>query len=114
MRSGEYSVVVEKVDSPLSIRMAAEIGAYGRIHAGGSNVPLLAFGPLELRKRYESGKVPLKRFTSGTIADADKPKSTLELVRQPGSHVSKGEAEKDIMAVGAPIFDRKGGGELLH
>lgn len=108
MRSGDYSVVVEKVDSPLSVRMAAEIGARGRLYAGGSNVPLLAFGPLELRERYESGEVPLKRFTSDTIADAQTLKSTLDLVRRRGYHVSKGEAEKDIMAVGAPVFERTG------
>lgn len=107
VRNGDYSVVIDKVDSPLSVRMAAEIGARGVLYAGASNLPLLAFGPEELREKYLSGEVTLKRFTDNTASDAKSLSKLLDAIRQRGYHVSKAEVEQDIMAVGAPVFDRR-------
>ena len=107
VRNGGYSVVIDKVDSPLSVRMAAEIGARGVLYAGASNLPLLAFGPEELREKYLSGEVTLKRFTDNTASDAKSLSKLLDAIRQRGYHVSKAEVEQDIMAVGAPVFDRQ-------
>ena len=108
MLNGESSVVIDKVDSPLSVRMAAELGSRGVLHAGGSSVPLLAFGPEALRQKFLSGEVPLSRFTENTAANVQALGDLLQKVRDNGYHVSKEEVEREIMAVGAPVFDRRG------
>jgi DNA-binding IclR family transcriptional regulator len=107
MLNGESSVLIEKVDSPLSVRMAAEVGVRGTLHAGGSNVPLLAFAPAHVREKFLSGDVTLDRHTANTASTPQRLAELVATVRERGYHVSRGEAEQDIMAVGAPVFDRK-------
>ena len=107
MLNGESSVVIDKVDSPHSVRMAAELGSRGVLHAGGSSVPLLAFGPEVLRQKFLSGGVPLTRFTENTATTVQALDDLLRKVRANGYHVSKEEVERDIMAVGAPVLDRR-------
>lgn len=107
MLNGEASIVLDKVDSPFSVRMTTEVGSRCHLYAGGSNVPLLAFSPEALRRRFLSGAVPLDRFSETTAATPEALRTMLDRVREVGYHVSKGEVERDIMAVGAPVFDRR-------
>lgn len=105
---GKESIVIWKEDSPLSVRMAAEVGAKGCLYAGASSVPLLAFAPEHIKEKLISEMGEIKRFTGKTAATQAEISKLMETVHTLGYHVSKGEVEEGLMAVGAPIFNCTG------
>ncbi|HQE49575.1 MAG TPA: IclR family transcriptional regulator [Fervidobacterium sp.] len=108
MLCGEESIVICKEDSPLSVRMAAEVGAKGCLYAGASSVPLLAFASEDVKSKFLSGMVEMERFTEKTAMTQSQVLELIDTVHRLGYHVSKGEVEEGLMAVGAPILNHAG------
>ncbi len=99
------TVVVDLRLSPHPIRMYAEIGRRGPLHAGGTPKVLLAFAPQEVLARVL--EAPLERFTTETITTKAKLLSSLEQIRQDGYHVAVGDLDEGAFSIAAPIRNHK-------
>ena len=105
VRDGLSSVVVDLRLSPHPIRMYAEIGRRGPLHAGGTPKVLLAFAPQDvLTKVLEAD---LKRFTTETITTKPKLLKSLEQIRRDGYHVAASDLDEGAFSIAAPIRNHK-------
>ncbi|MFM0305997.1 IclR family transcriptional regulator [Paraburkholderia sediminicola] len=71
------------------------------LHAGATGKILLSFGPVELRRRVLAGE--LVGLTSETRTVPSVLEEELELVRQAGHAVSRGEATPHSYAISVPV-----------
>ena len=106
VRDGLSSVVVDLRQSTHPIRMYAEIGRRGPLHAGGTPKVLLAYAPAEVLSAVLSEA--LQQFTKETIVAKQPLLSTLERIRRDGFHVAVGDLDVDAFSVAAPITGAKG------
>ncbi|WJY27746.1 MULTISPECIES: IclR family transcriptional regulator [Sporosarcina] len=98
---GDYSMIIERIDSPKSVKIQDSVGARIPLHIGGANKAILANLP-----STEVQKI-LKRL----VSDEQKRAELLEVlavVKQQGYGISYGEKTKGTIAVGAPVFDFEG------
>jgi DNA-binding IclR family transcriptional regulator len=103
IRRGLHSVCVEKVESPHSVRVTAELGHPGPLYAGGSNKPLIAWLP-EDELRDLLGRVSWEIYTDRTPRSPEELQLQLNAIRAQGYAYSAGEVELGIAALGAPVF----------
>jgi IclR family transcriptional regulator, KDG regulon repressor len=99
------SVVVALRESSHPIRMYAEIGKRGPLHAGGTPKVLLAYAPKEILEQVLNS--PLTAFTDETLVSKENLNITLETIRQNGFHVAKRDLDADAFSVAAPIIGAK-------
>ncbi|EST37301.1 hypothetical protein N566_13655 [Streptomycetaceae bacterium MP113-05] len=99
--AGESALVVESLDSPLSMRLSFAPGTLRPLYAGASAKALLAFSPQEVIDRVLRSE--LERFTPGTPAKAALRKQ-LAQVREQGYVVSRGEVDPHAVAIGVPVM----------
>lgn len=104
--SGDESVCIDKVESPIPIRVTLTIGSRHPLHAGASNKILLAYLPKDQIETYIAKG--LNPITPNTIAEADFLKKDLEEIRRKGFAFSIGELTPGMAAIGAPILDSNG------
>lgn len=105
VRDGLFSVVVDLRASPHPIRMYAEIGRRGPLHAGGTPKVLLAHAPQDiLNKVLEASLV---RFTSETLISKAKLLKSLMQIRRDGYHVAAGDLDEGAFSIAAPIRNDK-------
>ena len=105
VRDGLSSVVVDLRQSPHPIRMYAEVGRRGPLHAGGTPKVLLAYAPKPvLDAVLEAG---LESFTSDTITRKTALLKTLERIRKEGHHVAVGDLDVGAFSIAAPIWGAK-------
>jgi DNA-binding IclR family transcriptional regulator len=100
-------------DAVLVLYVAHGTGEYGLnvklgrrlpLHAGAASKVLLAFSPPERIAQVLGGTLP--RYTTGTLANPDALRAELELIRQQGWALDRGEYSDGVCAVAAPIRDR--------
>lgn len=103
VREGLHSVVVDVRISPQPIRMYAEVGRIGPLHAGGTPMVLLAHAPGAVVEQVLSAG--LNRFTDTTVSDAHDLRQILERIRTDGYHLALADLEEDTFSVAAPVFD---------
>jgi IclR family transcriptional regulator, KDG regulon repressor len=103
IRDGVRSVCVGLCESPQNLRLYAQLGRRGPLHAGGGSKVLLAFAPPEVREAVTAR--PLERFTSDTITDPERLTAVLEAIRRDGYHVALGDIDEGAFSVAAPIRD---------
>lgn len=103
IRDGVRSVCVGLCESPQNLRLYAQLGRRGPLHAGGGSKVLLAFAPDEVREAVTAR--PLERFTADTITDPTRLTAVLEAIRRDGYHVALGDIDEGAFSVAAPIFD---------
>lgn len=105
VRDGLSSVVVDLRQSPHPIRMYAEIGRRGPLHAGGTPKVLLAFAPKDVLGRVlEDGLPP---FTGETTTAPEVLLASLERIRQDGYHVALSDLDEGAFSIAAPIRNLK-------
>ncbi|MFV2043475.1 MAG: IclR family transcriptional regulator [Anaerolineales bacterium] len=104
--SGDESVCIDKVESPIPIRVTLTIGSRHPLHAGASNKILLAYLPKAQIETYIAEG--LNPITPNTIVEADLLKKDLEEIRRKGFAFSIGELTPGMAAIGAPILDSNG------
>jgi len=109
------SVALFNLDGETSVCMAREFGSSRlvfsinegdrmQLHASAAGRVLLAYGSEALRESVLGGEW-LERFTPRTMVDPEKIKSELDLIRQRGYAINRGERELEVAAVAAPIYD---------
>jgi IclR family transcriptional regulator, KDG regulon repressor len=107
IRDGLYAVYIDKVESPLSIRMNAGIGARRPLNCTGVGKVLLTWGPHGLLNTMSWAPI-LKKLTPNSIIDPEQLKTELEIIRQQGFAVDLEEFHVGMMCIAAPIFNQKG------
>jgi len=101
-----WVVYVEKVESPLAVRMHSQVGAMNPLHCTGLGKALLAYSSVELINAICS--LPLERRTVKTITSAAGLIEELGWIRDRGYAIDDVENEEGIRCVGAPIFGHDG------
>ncbi|MED0672250.1 IclR family transcriptional regulator [Aneurinibacillus aneurinilyticus] len=100
--NGTEGIVIEKVDSPLKIRIAEDLGTRIPLHIGAPNKTILANMPEHEKKRI----IGLLQLSS---QEKQKLMNQLSEIRRSGYAISVGEKTEDTAAVAAPIigYDNK-------
>lgn len=101
VRDGQQSLVVATREGRHLMRLFAQNGRHGPLHAGGSSVVLLAYAPDEIREAVLSG--PLTRYSAHTMTDPDELRRRLERIRKRGWHIAQSDLDEGAFSVAAPI-----------
>lgn len=105
-RDGRHSICIALAESEQPLRLYAEVGRYGPLHAGGGSTVLLAHAPAEVRDAVLAG--PLERFTAKTVTDPDRLHGVLDAVRRRGWHHADEDVDAGAYALSAPLRDHSG------
>jgi DNA-binding IclR family transcriptional regulator len=104
---GTYAIIIERVDSPMTVRIIDNLGERIPLHIGAANKTMLAnMDPKEAKKIVE-----------GLIPEPDKRRALLESlpeIKRNGYAVSYGEKTEGTASIAAPImgFNHKVAGAL--
>ena len=102
-REGLHSVCIALAESPQPLRLYAQVGRLGPLHAGGGSKVMLAYAPMEVRDAVLAG--PLERFNDATITDPTRLRQILDDIRRDGHHVAMADIDENAFSVAAPIRD---------
>lgn len=105
VREGLRSVCVGLSESPQNLRLYAQLGRQGPLHAGGASKVLLAFAPADVRAEVLA--TPLERFNQATITDPVELSRVLDTIVRDGYHLALGDIDENAFAVSAPIRDHR-------
>lgn len=106
---GSIPYCIESIDSPHPLKVSLNIGQSFPVHAGSAGKLLLAFLPEQEREQMIKG-LRLTRYTEKTITTISELRRRLNEIREKGYVVSAGERFKDVISVGAPIFNHNSRG----
>ncbi len=107
VRDGHHSVCVGLCESPQNLRLYAQVGRRGPLHAGGGSKVLLAYAPYEVRTDVLAG--PLERYTDATITDPEVLDQVLAAIVRDGYHLALQDIDDGAFAMSAPIRDHTDG-----
>ncbi|MFC2053093.1 IclR family transcriptional regulator [Chloroflexota bacterium] len=101
-------VYLEKLESLHAIgMMSSRVGGRAPAYCTGLGKAMLAHAsPGKIQKSLENPK--LQRFTEATIVNRQELVKHLQQIRQIGYALDKGEHEREVRCVAAPIFDQNG------
>lgn len=105
---GRSAVVIDTIASDAPLRLTYPVGTPWPLHAGASNLVLLAHLPEETVAEVLSA--PLPRVTPRTIIDPRRLRAELARIRRRGFAHSEGELTPGIVGVAVPILS---GGQLM-
>lgn len=103
IREGNQSLVLATLAGHHAMRIFANPGRYGPLHAGGGSMLLLAFAPEELKESILSH--PLERFTSATATEPDDLRQRLEMIRADGFNIAINDLDEGAFSIAAPIHN---------
>lgn len=99
-----YGVIVEKVESPQSIRLFEPLGARIPLNRGASRKVLLAYLPTDTIDRLKSAGL-LAPKTSSTVTDTNVLRRQLATIRTQGYASTSGENTPGAGAIAVPLRD---------
>jgi DNA-binding IclR family transcriptional regulator len=102
MREGLRSLVVATRAGHHSIRLFAQAGRHGPLHAGGGSLCILAYSDPGVVDAVLAN--PLEAYTPYTITDRDKLRQTLVRIRANGYNIALNDLDEGAFSVAAPIF----------
>ncbi|MCM8777510.1 MAG: IclR family transcriptional regulator [Candidatus Omnitrophica bacterium] len=98
---------IDKVESPQSIKLVAQIGSrYTTLHASAPGKILLAYNEDAFKKFIKNKK--FKKITSKTIVDKKAFGEEIEKIKKSGWAYDIGEARIDVIRIAAPVFNYEG------
>ena len=106
VRQGLQSLVVDVRVSTQPIRMYAQVGRVGPLHAGGTPKVLLAYAPEAVLEAVLAS--PLSQYTDATPRDSAALRPILERIRHDGYHLAISDLDEDTFSVAAPVWDHRG------
>lgn len=106
VREGLRSYVLATRAGHHSIRLFAQAGRNGPLHAGGGSLLLLAFAEPSVIDGVLAQ--PLEAFTPYTITDRMKLRQTLERIRVNGYNIALNDLDEGAFSVAAPIHGAEG------
>lgn len=96
-------ILINKLESPQSIKLVSTIGGTMNLYSSSLGKAMLSCFSQEQLEDYLQ-RTELIPVTNNTITDKDLLKENLNLARQNGYAIEKGENESDVICVGFPIF----------
>ena len=103
LREDDEVVLIERLDSPRTLRTVRPLGARAPLHASANGKAILASLPQGTQEQYLSGSLP--RWTPRTLTAPEDLRRELEKVRRRGYAFSDGELDVDVRAVAAAVLD---------
>ena len=107
VRDGRYSVCVGRLESPNQLKISAVVGRRQDLRLGATSRLLLAYVP-DADQDQILMLPPVARRTPKTVSDPTCIRTILESIRSDGYYVSSGEVDEGVVAVAAPVRDRRG------
>ncbi len=104
---GDQGVYVDRVESPLRLRVACPVGYREPLHCSAVGKALLAHLPSERQEKIIAEGLPA--VTAKTITDPVELRMHLAQIREVGCAIDDGEGQMGVRCVGAPIFGASGG-----
>jgi DNA-binding IclR family transcriptional regulator len=98
-------ILIERVESPQTIRISFETGQVQPLHAGASWKILLAH--IHEDAWDQNLPEPMTQFTQNTITDRETLKAELRQKRAQGYALSNGEVDPEVVGVAVPILNSK-------
>jgi len=92
---------IDQVESPVTLRVNAQVGTMNPLHCTALGKVLLAYGDLDLPS-------DLAAFTTNTITDPDTLHRHLEEIRRLGFAVDDEEFDLGVRCIAVPVFDFRG------
>jgi IclR family KDG regulon transcriptional repressor len=106
IRDNLNSLCVATRDSRHHMRLFAEAGRRGPLHAGGASTLICAYAPQEIHQLILADK--LQAFTSETMVDPEQLRSRWQQIRKDGFYVVYGDLDEGAYSIAAPIRDHFG------
>lgn len=103
----EEVLYLAKEESSHTIRMCSYVGKRAPVHCTALGKVLLAYLPEGERKKI-LGKREIPRLTEKTITDKEELEKELNKVKKQGFALDRGENEKDVRCIAAPIRNYQG------
>lgn len=92
---------IDQVESPVTLRVNAQVGTMNPLHCTALGKVLLAYGDLDIPS-------DLAPFTPNTITDLETLRSHLEEIRRLGFAVDDEEFDIGVRCIAVPVFDFRG------
>jgi len=102
MREGLRSLVLATRAGHHSIRLFAQAGRHGPLHAGGGSMCILAYSDPSVVEAVLAN--PLEAFTPYTITDREKLRQALARIRANGYNIATNDLDEGAFSCAAPIF----------
>lgn len=102
VRDGTRILILATRESRQSMRLFAQVGRRGPLHAGGGSTLLLAYAPVDVVDEVLA--MPLKRYTPFTVTDPDKLRTVLKAIRDNGFHLARDDLDIGAYSVAVPIW----------
>lgn len=109
VREGTATVVIATREGLHSIRLFAQTGRRGPLHAGGASMVLLAYAEPSIRDRVLEG--PLEQFSPHTMTDPHRLRAALKLIQSNGYNVALNDLDDGAFSIAAPV--RNAAGEII-
>lgn len=106
VREERYLVLIERVDSPLTLRTVRDLGSRSPLHITANGKAYLAHLPAREQEDYLTGK--LSAWTEKSKTDPEALRRDLSLIRKLGYATNIGELDLHVHAVAAPIINEEG------
>ena len=106
VREDDRSLVLATLAGRHAIRIFAQSGRYGPLHAGGGSLVLLASAPPSVQAGVLSG--PLEAFTPATITDPEALSARLARIRADGYLVTQDDLDEGAFSIAAPVRNNSG------
>lgn len=103
IREGAQSLVLATLAGQHAMRIYANAGRHGPLHAGGGSMLLLAFAPVDIQNDVLSK--PLERFTAATATDPDDLRKRLHMIRADGFNIAINDLDEGAFSIAAPIHN---------
>lgn len=107
VREGFRSLVLATRTGRHSIRLFAQAGRNGPLHAGGGSMCILAYSDDSVVEAVLAG--PLEAFTPHTITSPEKLRQALGRIRTNGFNIALNDLDEGAFSVAAPIKGAGGG-----
>lgn len=98
---------IENVETQSALKSTVIVGKRAPLYCTGVGKALLAFLPIDERKRIID-RIQFQRFTTNTIVDREWLVKELDIIRSRGYAVDNMEHEVGVRCIAAPIWDRTG------
>ncbi len=105
--NGDQCVYVDKVEGPLAIPMASQLGWRKPLYCTGVGKALLAYQP-DYRVAQFLREQQLRALTPSTITDPDRLRAELQEIRALGLAHDREEIEVGLRCVAAPVLGANG------
>jgi DNA-binding IclR family transcriptional regulator len=106
VRNGLNSLIVATRESRHQMRLFAQAGRRGPLHAGGASALLLAYAPIDIQNAVLAG--PLESYTNHTLTDPQALRQRWADIRAIGYYVVNGDLDDGAFSIAAPIRDHSG------